>query len=363
MHNKNIKVKVNDKLSDYENNLITYQKIQDFYFDIDELEFLLQCNDKELIDKLRKCARLVTELVYGKDIYIRGLIECSNYCVQNCYYCGIRAGNTQITRFRLSEEQILESAKIGYEFGFRTFVIQGGEDPKITDDMMEKIIIKLKSLYPENAITLSLGIRTFDAYERFKLAGADRYLLRHESADEKEFRRLHPKEQSFEERKKNLIYLKEIGFQVGSGYLIGAPGASWETYIKDILFLRELRPQMIGIGPFLPHHQTPFAHKEKGSAYETWKHLAILRLENPRSLIPSTTALNSVQSDGRIGGILSGANVVMPNIGPKEQRKLYTLYDNKVSFGKEAGEGLEKLSTELAKYGYTMSYARGDYKL
>ncbi len=328
----------------------------------DEIRYILTTDDKNFVDELRKEAVKVTKRNYGNKIYIRGLIEFSNYCKEGCKYCGINRSNKEIDRYRLSKEEILQSADIGYKMGFRTIVLQGGEDPYFTDDIFVDIISSIKKQHPDTAITLSFGVRSKEAYKKFKNAGADRFLLRHESADEDCFNFIHPNDQSLARRQKALFDLKESGFQVGSGFLIGAPKAGIETYIKDIHFLRELNPHMIGIGPFIPQIDTEFRNYEKGDLSTTLRLLAILRLEHPYALIPSTTALNTIHEKGRILGIMSGANVIMPNLSPEYARKAYRLYDNKRNTGLECADLVNELNSYLKEYGYEIEVSRGDYK-
>lgn len=328
----------------------------------DEIIYILNSSDENIINELRRRAVEVTKKTYGNKIFIRGLIEFSNYCKEGCKYCGINRTNKNINRYRLSKDEILESADIGYKLGFRTIVLQGGEDPFFSDELFCDILRSIKKLHKDVAITLSLGVRDRLSYKRLKEAGGDRFLLRHESADEDCFNYLHPQDQSLKRRIKALFDLKDLGFQVGSGFLIGAPKASVETYIKDIKFLRELKPHMIGIGPFIPQHSTVFKNFNRGDLYTTLKLLAILRIEHPKALIPSTTALNSIHEEGRILGIKSGANVIMPNLSPEYARKAYTLYDNKRNTGLESADLVSDLNNKLKLYGYEIDISRGDYR-
>ena len=327
----------------------------------EEFRQLLTGCDAEILRYINKQAQEVALLHFGNKIYIRGLIEVSNCCRNNCYYCGIRKGNPNIERYRLNLESILDCCRQGYKLGFRTFVLQGGEDPALTDDRIEMTVARIRQNYPDCAITLSLGEKSRDAYERFFRAGANRYLLRHETYNESHYRQLHPAEMSGKQRLQCLADLKDIGYQTGTGIMVGSPGQTVEHIIEDILFIEKLQPEMIGIGPFIPHHDTPFAGKAAGSMEMTLKLLSIFRLMHPYALIPSTTALATLASDGRERGILAGANVVMPNLSPPEQRTKYTLYDNKAAFGAEAAEGLKKLSERLNAIGYRISTERGDY--
>lgn len=328
----------------------------------EEFRQLLSGCDAETLRYINERAREVTLRQFGNKIYIRGLIEVSNCCRNNCYYCGIRKGNANIARYRLSEESILQCCRQGYELGFRTFVLQGGEDAALTDERMETIVARIRKTFPDCAITLSLGEKSREAYERFFRAGANRYLLRHETFDEAHYRQLHPAEMSAKRRLQCLQDLKEIGYQTGTGIMVGSPGQTVEHLIQDILFIERLRPEMIGIGPFLPHHDTPFASFPSGTVEQTLFLLSIFRLMHPSALIPATTALATLAPDGRERGILAGANVVMPNLSPREERKKYELYNDKASLGAESAEGLAALQKQLQGIGYEISFDRGDYE-
>lgn len=313
-------------------------------------------DDTELYNEADKVRRMH----YGNKVYIRGLIEISNYCKNNCLYCGIRERNLSLSRYRLTKEDILSCARVGYELGFRTFVMQGGEDEFFTDDFMCSVISEIKSLYPDCAVTLSIGERSFESYKAMYDAGADRYLLRHETANEIHYGKLHPHSMSLEKRKKCLFNLKEIGYQVGSGFMVGSPFQTYENLAEDLLFLKELQPHMIGIGPFISHRDTPFKNEENGSLYLTLKMISILRLMFPKALIPSTTALSSISPVGREMGLKAGANVVMPNLSPESVRSKYSLYDNKAYSGSEAAESLSILKKLVKDAGYEVSCERGD---
>lgn len=297
---------------------------------------------------------------YGDKVYIRGLIEISSYCKNNCFYCGIRADNKNAQRYRLTEEEILACCMEGYALGFRTFVMQGGEDNFFTDEFMCRVIYKIKSLYPDCAITLSLGERSYQSYKALKSAGADRYLLRHETANDTHYTKLHPEGMKLSERKECLFNLKELGFQVGSGFMVGSPFQTAENLAEDLLFLKELGPHMIGIGPFIKHKDTPFKDEESGGLYLTLKMISILRVLFPKALIPATTALSSISPEGRELGLKAGANVVMPNLSPGEVREKYTLYNNKAYSGTEAAESLAILKELVNKAGYRVVVDRGD---
>lgn len=305
-------------------------------------------------------SRKVSRRYYGNQIYARGLIEFTNYCKNNCYYCGIRRDNPHVVRYRLGEEEILDCCRAGYGLGFRTFVLQGGEDAYFTDGRMERLIAKIKAAYPDCALTLSIGEKSKESYQKFFDAGADRYLLRHETADEVHYRKLHPEELSLANRKECLFHLKEIGYQVGCGFMVGSPGQTAECLAEDMLFITELKPQMVGIGPFVPHHDTPFANEAQGTLEQTLYMIGLLRLLKPDLLLPATTALGTIDPKGREKGILAGANVVMPNLSPVRVRKKYELYDNKICTGDEAAECKDCLSRRIESIGYVLAEGRGD---
>jgi biotin synthase len=310
---------------------------------------------------LQEKARDTAIKYFGNKIYTRGLIEFTNYCRNDCYYCGIRRSNRCVERYRLTNEQILSCCEEGYELGFRTFVLQGGEDGSYSDDDIIEIIHRIKQKLPDCAITLSIGEKSYESYLKYYKAGADRYLLRHETANEEHYNKLHPNNLSLTVRKQCLKDLKEIGYQVGAGIMVGSPFQTLEHIAEDLLFLKELDPQMIGIGPFLPHHETPFAYQAKGSMELTLVLISILRLMIPNALIPATTALGTINPNGRELGVLSGANVVMPNLSPTSVRKKYELYDNKICTGDEAAECRSCLSRRMQKIGYELAVDRGDY--
>lgn len=302
----------------------------------------------------------VRQKYYGKKVFLRGLIEISNYCKNDCLYCGIRKSNKNAKRYRLSKEDIYACCDNGYKLGFRTFVIQGGEDAYYSDDVMCEIISEIKQRYPECAVTLSLGERSYDSYKRMYDAGADRYLLRHETAENEHYGKLHPDSMSLNTRKECLFNLKKIGYQTGSGFMVGSPFQKPENLVKDIRFLQELQPDMIGIGPFIKHKDTPFAEYESGTCELTLRMLSILRLTFPKVLLPSTTALGTIHPQGRELGLKAGANVVMPNLSPVKSRKLYDLYDNKICTGEEAAECRKCLGRRVANAGYEIVSERGD---
>jgi biotin synthase len=327
-------------------------------------DFVLLLNHitPQLSDYLFEKSRKTAAKYFGNRVYTRGLIEFTNYCKNNCYYCGIRAGNPDVERYRLSEEDILNCCEQGHSLGFRTFVLQGGEDSRCSDADIVEIIIKIKTYYPDCALTLSMGEKEKESYRAFYEAGADRYLLRHETANAAHYARLHPKSQLFENRRKCLYTLKEIGYQVGTGFMVGSPFQTPECLAEDLLFVKDLSPQMIGIGPFIPHHSTPFADKEQGSLEMTLFLIGILRLLIPNALIPATTALGTIDPKGREKGILAGANVVMPNLSPVGVRKKYELYDNKICTGEEAAECRFCLQNRMKNIGYELVVDRGDFQ-
>jgi len=314
----------------------------------------------ELAQYLATRARLVRKRHYGRDTYMRGLIELTNYCKQNCYYCGIRKENLALERYRLSRQEVLACCKEGYELGFRTFVLQGGEDNYYTDEELTTLLCDIHARYPDCAITLSLGERTRESYQALFNAGADRYLLRHETANPEHYRRLHPASLTAAHRQQCLHDLKEIGYQVGTGFMVGSPFQTAEHLAEDMLFLKELNPQMIGIGPFIPHHATPFREHPAGTLELTLFMISLLRLMLPKVLLPSTTSLGTIAFDGREQGILAGANVIMPNLSPTAVRKKYLLYDNKICTTDEAVQSFERAKQSMEAIGYPLTVARGD---
>lgn len=332
--------------------------------DLSDADFLalLTTDEEEVRQHLFECADNVRRENYGTDVYVRGLIEFSNYCKNNCYYCGIRKGNQKVMRYRLTEDEILECCKEGYALGFRTFVLQSGEDPYFTDERMISIVSNIRRNYPDCAITLSIGEKEHDSYQAFFDAGADRYLLRHETATKSHYESLHPEEMSFEHRLKCLQDLKEIGYQVGAGFMVGSPYQKTKYLINDIRFLQKLQPDMIGIGPFLTHGDTPFSNQPNGSLEYTLRMLSILRLCFPYVLLPATTALGTIHPLGREMGLACGANVVMPNLSPGRVRKLYELYDNKICTGEESAQCRGCLEKRVASKGYQIVTDRGDVK-
>lgn len=332
--------------------------------DLTNAEFAVLLDQSSGADRdfLFERARAVRDAHYGRKVYIRGLIELTNYCKNDCLYCGIRKSNTSCERYRLTKEQILSCCESGYALGFRTFVLQGGEDGWYTDERMTDIVRAMRQAYPDCAITLSLGERGRESFKRLYDAGANRYLLRHETADEAHYARLHPVSMTMTHRLQCLRDLKEIGFQTGAGFMVGSPYQTTECIVRDFRFLQELKPQMVGLGPFIPHHATPLKDFPAGSTERTLLCLSIVRLLLPNVLLPATTALATIDGDGRIKGMNAGCNVVMPNLSPLEDRSKYLLYDNKASSGDEAAESLRALREHLAAAGYEVVIDRGDYK-
>lgn len=325
----------------------------------EELVFLLDNlteNDKEYLVEKAHETRMRT---YGNTVYMRGLIEFTNICKRNCVYCGIRRENKNADRYRLTLEDILECVEIGDRLGYKTYVLQGGEDDYFTDERMIEIIKAIKSKYPNNAITLSLGERSYESYKRMFDAGADRYLLRHETATKELYESLHPGA-SFEERRKCLKELKEIGYQVGAGFMVGLPNQTSNDLVNDLLFVKEFEPHMCGIGPFIPHKDTPLRDEKGGTVEMTTTILAIVRLLLPNVLLPSTTALGSIDPVGREKGIKAGGNVVMPNLSPTSVREKYSLYDGKICTGDEAAECRKCIEGRINKAGFKVEITRGD---
>ena len=326
-------------------------------------ELLLQLIDHEGDDTaLFEAADQVRREHYGTDVFLRGLIEFTNYCKNDCYYCGIRRSNRCAERYRLTPEQILSCCENGYAMGFRTFVLQGGEDPRNTDEAICSLVDQIKTRYPDCAVTLSIGEKTRSSYQAYFDAGADRYLLRHETATDAHYRRLHPEELSLANRKRCLFDLKEIGFQVGAGFMVGSPGQTTKELLADLRFLQQLQPDMIGIGPFIPHHETPFAQEKPGTLELTLRMLSILRLMFPYVLLPATTALGTISPIGRELGLKAGANVMMPNLTPTDARKNYDLYDNKICMDEDAGKCRGCQENRVKSVGYRIVSDRGDVR-
>lgn len=329
------------------------------YLENDELLYLLNNLDNESRQYLLQKSHETRMAHYDNKVFMRGLIEFTNYCKRSCVYCGIRGGNKLAERYRLTLEQILSACDCGYRLGYRTFVLQGGEDDYFTDDRIVEIVISIKERYPDTAVTLSIGEKSYDSYKRYYEAGADRYLMRHETASKELYEKLHP-HASFENRIQCLWDLKEIGYQVGSGFMVGLPGQTNEDYVKDLLFLKKLEPHMVGIGPFIPHKDTPLANEKGGTLEDTVLMVALTRLLLPKALLPATTALGSINPKGREEGIKAGANVVMPNLSPTSVRKKYSLYDGKICTGDEAAECRMCIEGRIKSVGFTLDMGRGD---
>ena len=327
----------------------------------EQWRFLLENRSKELAAEVFRRASSLRDQVYGKRVFIRGLIEFTNYCRCDCRYCGIRRSNRKASRYRLTKEEILGCCEAGYELGFRTFVLQGGEDPYFTDERVVELITAIKGRFPDCALTLSIGEKPRESYAAFRQAGADRYLLRHETANEAHYELLHPKEQTLKNRMECLKNLKKLGYQTGAGIMVGSPGQTIDCLIDDLVYLTELQPEMVGIGPFIPHHDTPFRDEPAGSVKLTLYLLGLVRLLLPGVLLPATTALGTAAEGGRELGVKAGANVVMPNLSPENVREKYLLYDNKIHTGKEAAECLGALKESMAAIGYEVVVDRGDF--
>ncbi|MCQ2285694.1 MAG: [FeFe] hydrogenase H-cluster radical SAM maturase HydE [Bacteroidales bacterium] len=339
------------------NKLISEQKLSKAEWCV-----LIADNNKDNDDYLFQQSSETREKHYGKDVYIRGLIEFTNICQNDCLYCGLRRSNHNVNRYRLTLSEIMECCHAGYELGFRTFVLQGGEDPYFTDERICDIVATIKTTHPDCAVTLSIGEKSRRSYQLMREAGADRYLLRQETANSTHYSQLHPAELSADNRKRCLRDLKELGFQVGTGFMVGSPFQTPEYLADDMLFITELQPQMVGIGPFLPHHETPFANQPAGSVHLTLRLLAMLRLLLPNVLLPATTALGTATTDGREQGLKVGANVVMPNLSPASARSKYSIYDNKLFTGAESAQDIELLRQKVKAIGYQIVVDRGDAK-
>jgi len=322
---------------------------------------LLRSEDDTELQALMTDARAVCDRTYGRRVFFRGLIEFTNHCKNNCYYCGIRRQNANIRRYRLTDEEIFSCCRTGYALGYRTFVLQGGEDPAFTADRICSLVSGIKKNHPDCALTLSIGEWPRADYVRFFEAGADRYLLRHETADPRHYARLHPPEMSGDNRKRCLWDLKDIGFQTGAGLMVGSPFQTEEELLADLHFLKELQPQMVGIGPFIPQADTPFGSYSGGSRTQTLKMVALCRLLLPKALLPATTALGTIASDGREQALRAGANVVMPNLSPTAVRSSYAIYDNKLSTGDEAAESRIQMENRILAAGFEPDLSRGDF--
>lgn len=327
---------------------------------VDEYEYLIENRNKEAQELLKKYAVEKRQQVYSNHVFVRGLIEISNICKNDCFYCGIRKSNKNCDRYRLTKNDILMCCDEGYSLGFRTFVLQGGEDGSFTDEWLCDLLSAIKKRYPDCAVTLSLGERSFESYKALFDSGADRYLLRHETADEMHYSKLHPSELTLKNRIRCLHDLKEIGFQVGVGFMVGSPFQTTRNIAQDLKFIEDFSPDMCGVGPFIPHKDTIFKDEKAGDAELCCYLLSIIRLIKPNILLPATTALGTVEKDGREKGILSGANVVMPNLSPLSVRKKYALYDGKISTGDESAQSLNNLKKSMNAIGYEVVVNRGD---
>lgn len=343
-------------------NEIISKLINEHSLTLEEYRELISSYNEETASVLRDEAVRLRKEIYGNTVYIRGLIEISNICKNDCFYCGIRKSNRLCERYRLSEEEILQCCAYGYGLGFRTFVLQGGEDGFFTDEYLCGLVSKIKENHPDCAVTLSLGERSEESYQKLFKAGADRYLLRHETADSEHYSRLHPESLTLANRISCLESLKKTGFQVGCGFMVGSPYQTTETIAKDLKFIEEFKPDMCGIGPFIPHKDTPFKDYPAGSVDFTCFLLSVIRIIKPDILLPSTTALGTLDENGREKGILSGANVVMPNLSPEEARSRYMLYNNKLNTGVESADKLEELKKRIKDVGYEIVTDRGDIK-
>ncbi|MFP3154307.1 [FeFe] hydrogenase H-cluster radical SAM maturase HydE [Lachnospiraceae bacterium ZAX-1] len=326
----------------------------------DEFVALLE-NREQAREDIKAKAQAITAENFKKEIYVRGLIEISNFCKNDCYYCGIGSSNKELDRYRLTKDEILSCCHSGYSLGFRTFVLQGGEDSFYTDERMTDIIHTIRVGFPDCAITISMGEKSYETYLKYFMAGANRYLLRHETANEEHYRKLHPENLSLSNRKECLFHLKEIGFQVGTGFMVGSPYQTLENLAEDLLFLKELEPEMVGIGPFIPHHRTRFANLPQNELELTLFLISVIRLMLPHALIPATTAVGTLDPKGRERAILAGANVLMPNLSPVKVRKKYELYDNKICTQEEAAECNVCLKNRVRGIGYEIVQNRGDH--
>ena len=329
---------------------------------LEEYEYLIKNRNLEVVQYAKQKAVTIRQQIFGNKVYIRGLIEISNICKNDCLYCGIRCSNKICERYRLSEEDILECCEEGYQLGFHTFVLQGGEDAYFSDDVLCHLLETMKSKYPDCAITLSLGERSKESYVRLFQAGANRYLLRHETADQHHYQKLHPSYMSYENRMECLYTLKEIGYQTGCGFMVGSPYQDEKMLAKDLKFIEEFHPQMCGIGPFIPHNATPFKDMRAGSVDLTCYLLSLIRLIYPPILLPSTTALGTIDTQGTEKGIQAGANVIMPNLSPLSVRKKYELYNHKKHTGEESAQNKNRLALKMKEIGYEIVTERGDFR-
>ena len=342
---------------------LIYKLAETHSLTLDEYKTLIEDRNEDSTKILRRLAVEVRQKIYSNHIYVRGLIEITNICRNDCYYCGIRKSNKFCERYRLTPDEIISCADEGYNLGFRTFVLQGGEDLYFTDEILGGIIREIKSRHPDCAVTLSMGERTRESYKLLRESGADRYLLRHETADKTHYSRLHPENLSHDNRMNCLKILRELNYQVGCGFMVGSPYQTSQNLAQDLKFIETFKPDMCGIGPFIPHKDTPFKNFPAGSLELTCYLLSIIRLIYPPVLLPATTALGTIDKLGREKGILSGANVVMPNLSPVSVRKKYMLYDNKICTGEESAQCKNCLNNRMQKIGYEIITARGDIKI
>ena len=341
---------------------LIYKLAETHSLTLDEYETLITNRNEEAAKLLRNLAVRTRLKIYGHEVFVRGLIEISNICKNDCIYCGIRRSNKNVERYRLTPEQIIACADEGYELGFRTFVLQGGEDSYFNDEILGNIIREIKARHSDCAVTLSMGERSYESYKYLRSCGADRYLLRHETADKTHYEKLHPSEMSYDNRMKCLRELRELGYQVGCGFMVGSPFQTNKTLAQDLKFIENFKPEMCGIGPFIPHKDTPFRDYSAGTLELTCYLLSIIRLIYPPVLLPATTALGTINPMGRELGIMSGANVVMPNLSPVNVRKKYELYDNKICTGEESAQCKNCLNNRMEKIGYKIVTNRGDIK-
>jgi biotin synthase len=322
---------------------------------------LIRSRTPELAADLFARASAARDRVFGKGVFIRGLLEFSNHCRNDCLYCGIRRSNRKAERYRMTPEEILETCGSGHALGFRTFVLQSGEDPHYRPEAVAGIVSEIKASFPDCAVTLSLGEHPAEAYALWRRAGADRYLLRHETRDPGHYASLHPASMSVATRVRCLRTLKELGYQVGCGFMVGTPGQTPEMLAEDLLFVKELGPHMVGIGPFIPHKDTPLASAPAGSVDETLFLLGMLRLMEPKLLLPATTALGTLDGSGREKGILAGANVIMPILTPMGMRGKYLLYDNKICTGDASSACRMCVERRMQSIGHVIRAGRGDH--
>lgn len=307
-------------------------------------------------NELFKTADEVRQEFVGDEVHLRGLIEFTNICRQTCKYCGIRRENSKVNRYRLSKDEIISMARHGVRNGFKTLVMQGGEDSFFTKDLICEIIFEIKKM--DVALTLSLGERSFEDYKAFKDAGADRYLLRIETTDKELYKSVHPG-MSFENRKRCLYDLKSLGYETGTGCLIGLPGQTVESLADDILFFKELDADMVGVGPFIPHPETPFAKSSCGSFNLALKVMAITRLLLPNINIPATTAMETLSPNGRLIALQSGANVFMPNITEGVSPSKYEIYPDKSGINGAKNGIIGEINENLKVIGRYVSDTKG----